>query len=113
MFRELTDPFRYKKIAVLEKENLKKTADDAKKPKVKSKNWAGTLRRIWNYLAEEKGLLFLVLLMVILSSVLGLLGPFLLGRGIDQYIVERSNSGFAALLAGLAAIYIVYSASLW
>lgn len=113
MFRELTDPFRYKKIAVLEKENLKKTADDAKKPKVKSKNWAGTLRRIWNYLAEEKALLFLVLLMVILSSVLGLLGPFLLGRGIDQYIVERSNSGFAALLAGLAAIYIVYSASLW
>ncbi|MGD6900256.1 ABC transporter ATP-binding protein [Bacillus infantis] len=113
MFRELTEPFRYKKIAVLEKENLKKTADDAKKPKVKSKNWAGTLRRIWNYLAEEKALLFLVLLMVILSSVLGLLGPFLLGRGIDQYIVERSNSGFAALLAGLAVIYIVYSASLW
>ncbi|PLR70662.1 ABC transporter ATP-binding protein [Bacillus sp. UMB0728] len=113
MFRELTEPFRYKKIPVLEKENLKKTADDAKKPKVKSKNWAETLRRIWNYLAEEKGLLFLVLLMVILSSVLGLLGPFLLGRGIDQYIVERSNSGFAVLLAGLAAIYIVYSASLW
>ncbi|MGD6857980.1 ABC transporter ATP-binding protein [Bacillus infantis] len=113
MFRELTEPFRYKKIAVLEKENLKKTADDAKKPKVKSKNWAGTLRRIWNYLAEEKALLFLVLLMVILSSVLGLLGPFLLGRGIDQYIVERSNSGFAAVLAGLAVIYIVYSASLW
>ncbi|WP_366162017.1 ABC transporter ATP-binding protein [Bacillus infantis] len=113
MFRELTEPFRYKKIPVLEKENLKKTADDAKKPKVKSKNWAGTLRRIWNYLAEEKALLFLVLLMVILSSVLGLLGPFLLGRGIDQYIVERSNSGFAVLLAGLAAIYIVYSASLW
>ncbi|MGD6843540.1 ABC transporter ATP-binding protein [Bacillus infantis] len=113
MFRELTEPFRYKKIAVLEKENLKKTADDAKKPKVKSKNWAGTLRRIWNYLAEEKALLFLVLLMVILSSVLGLLGPFLLGRGIDQYIVERSSSGFAVLLAGLAAIYIVYSASLW
>jgi ATP-binding cassette, subfamily B, multidrug efflux pump len=113
MFRELTEPFRYKKIAVLEKENLQKAADDAKKPKVKSKNWAGTLRRIWNYLAEEKGLLFLVLLMVILSSVLGLLGPFLLGRGIDQYIVERSSSGFAALLAGLAAIYIVYSASLW
>ncbi|MEN8698257.1 ABC transporter ATP-binding protein [Bacillus infantis] len=113
MFRELTEPFRYKKIPVLEKENLKKTAEDAKKPKVKSKNWAGTLRRIWNYLAEEKALLFLVLLMVILSSVLGLLGPFLLGRGIDQYIVERSNSGFAVLLAGLAAIYIVYSASLW
>ncbi len=113
MFRELTEPFRYKKIAVLEKENLKKTADDAKKPKVKSKNWAGTLRRIWNYLAEEKALLFLVLLMVILSSVLGLLGPFLLGRGIDQYIVERSSSGFMALLAGLAAVYIVYSASLW
>jgi ATP-binding cassette, subfamily B, multidrug efflux pump len=113
MFRELTEPFRYKKIAVLEKENLQKAADDAKKPKVKSKNWAGTLRRIWNYLAEEKGLLFLVLLMVILSSVLGLLGPFLLGRGIDQYIVERSSSGFAVLLAGLAAVYIVYSVSLW
>ncbi|WP_110926175.1 hypothetical protein [Bacillus massiliglaciei] len=49
-------------------------------------NWLGTIKRIWGYLSVRKGLLFLVLLMVIVSSALGLLGPFLVGMPLTNIL---------------------------
>ncbi|WP_079505923.1 ABC transporter ATP-binding protein [Mesobacillus jeotgali] len=72
-----------------------------------------TIRRIWSYLADQKSLLILVLLMVVASSALGLLGPFLIGWGIDKYFATDSTDGFLWLLLGLAAVYLFHSLSLW
>ncbi len=72
-----------------------------------------TIRRIWSYLADQRSLLILVLLMVIASSALGLLGPFLIGWGIDEYFATNSTDGFIWLLIGLAAVYVMHSLSLW
>lgn len=60
----------------------------------------------------EKGLLILVLLMVVLSSFLGLLGPYLIGTVIDNYIVTKESGGFVQLLIALAFIYLIQSAAL-
>jgi ATP-binding cassette, subfamily B, multidrug efflux pump len=72
-----------------------------------------TVKRIWSYLADHRSLLILVLLMVVASSVLGLLGPFMIGWGIDHYLATDSTDGFTSLLIGLGAVYVLHSLSLW
>ncbi|MEH7382143.1 ABC transporter ATP-binding protein [Bacillus sp. JJ1533] len=73
----------------------------------------GTIKRIWSYLAVNHKLLMAVLAMVVVSSGLGLLGPFLLGKGIDEYIVTKDHKGILVLLLGLGVVYILHSLSLW
>lgn len=72
-----------------------------------------TISRIWSYLADQRSLMILVLLMVVASSALGLLGPFLIGWGIDEYFATESADGFTWLLIGLGAVYGMHSLSLW
>ncbi|MFC4319946.1 ABC transporter ATP-binding protein [Litchfieldia salsa] len=112
MLKQLITPFQYKKIAV-NPDIEHKQGSELPKSKRKAKNWAGTIKRIWSYLAENKVLLFLVLLMVFISSALGLLGPFLVGMAIDDYIVDQDNSGLFTLGIGLIIIYIFHSLSTW
>ncbi|MER2059853.1 MAG: ABC transporter ATP-binding protein [Niallia sp.] len=106
MQRELTDPFRYPKP------NLKPDAPVVKKGK-KPKNMGKTLYRLWNYLAQKKWLLFLVLVMVALSCTLGLLGPYILGMSIDRFIVNRNLDGFTGMLVLLGCIYFLNSVALF
>ncbi|WP_342032546.1 ABC transporter ATP-binding protein [Mesobacillus boroniphilus] len=72
-----------------------------------------TVKRIWSYLADQRRLLILVLLMVVASSAFGLLGPFLIGWGIDEYFATESTDGFIWLLVGLGVVYGMHSISLW
>ncbi len=108
MFEQLIKPFRYKRIPITK---VKVEPSSIKKPK--AKDWAGTIKRIWRYLSVSKGLLSLVILMVIVSSVLGLVGPFLVGIAIDDYIVEKDTNKLVFLLVWLIAVYIGHSVSLW
>ncbi|USK29101.1 ABC transporter ATP-binding protein/permease [Bacillus sp. CMF21] len=103
MFKELSKPFKYPKV---------KQEEPLQKKTVKPKNWFVTITRVWSYLSLNKGLLSLVLLMVVLSSFLALLGPYLIGRVIDDYIVTKESSGFVKLLIALVVIYLVQSVSL-
>ncbi|MBY0121854.1 ABC transporter ATP-binding protein [Bacillus sp. S/N-304-OC-R1] len=109
MLNEFKRPFQYKKPFVLKQRENK----PQRKEKAKTKNYRQTIKRLWHFLSNNKGLLFLVLLMVLISSVLGLLGPYLVGMSIDNYIVKKSTDGFFTLLIGLAGIYAAYSLSLW
>ncbi|UOE94596.1 ABC transporter ATP-binding protein [Alkalihalobacillus sp. LMS39] len=102
-FKQLRDPFRYEKIPLETKEVEKK--------EVKVRNWYGTIKRIWRYLATDKKRLFLVLLMVIVSSGLGLLGPFIIGMTIDEYIVNV-NTGMGSLLLALLCAFLFHSLSI-
>ena len=79
----------------------------------KRRNWLGTLKRIWMFLADKKSLLLLVLLMVVISSALGLLGPFLVGMAIDKYIITKDSQGLFILILYLIGIYIIYSISIF
>ncbi|MFZ3589660.1 ABC transporter ATP-binding protein [Bacillus sp. DJP31] len=108
MFEQLSKPFRYKRIPI----HLEKN-DTPTKKKPKAKDWVGTIKRIWGYLSVSKSLLSLVFLMIIVSSVLGLVGPFLVGFAIDRYIVEKDTDQLFFLLIWLMAVYLMYSVSLW
>ncbi|WLR54117.1 ABC transporter ATP-binding protein [Mesobacillus subterraneus] len=92
-----------------------KKQKESKTGKGSNPAWAivPTVRRIWAYLAEQRRLLIFVLIMVVASSALGLLGPFLIGWGIDEYFATGSTVGFTWLLVGLGVVYGLHSLSLW
>lgn len=106
MLKQIKRPFQYQRIERNEEEvsSFKKRAP---KPKF------DTVKRIWRYLAESKRLLLVVMFMVICSSILGLLGPYLIGRTVDNYIVARKISGLPLVLLELGIVYFLYSAFQW
>jgi ATP-binding cassette subfamily B multidrug efflux pump len=114
MLKELKTPFQYPRSNIkstVDASDLKSTpkSKSNSKPKLKARNWTRTLRRIWAYLAHSKLQLTLVFLMVIMTSGLALLGPYMIGHILDNYIVARNNSGLGWILLGLAGVYILYS----
>ncbi|MFP7474071.1 ABC transporter ATP-binding protein [Niallia taxi] len=106
MFKTLTDAFLYPKPEIGRKATKKKA-------KTKPRNMSRTLYRLWQYMAVQKGLLFVVLFLVAASCLLGLLGPYLVGKSIDQYIVNKEFTGLGTMLLILGVIYFFYSASLF
>ncbi|RNA66796.1 ABC transporter ATP-binding protein [Alteribacter keqinensis] len=111
MLNELKKPFQYKKIDLDKIETKKAGAYSFQKPK--ADNFWGTVKRIGRYLAESKGLLTYVILMIVLSSAMALLGPFLVGVSIDNYIVENDIGALGYMLIALAVVYVLHSLSVW
>lgn len=101
---DIKHPFHYKKIPV-ESINLNKSD--------RAKNTAGTVKRIWLYLAREKMMLTFVILAVLVSSSMSLLGPFMVGMAIDDFIVAKDTTGLGTLLIGLSVVYLFHSLSIF
>ncbi|WLV25563.1 ABC transporter ATP-binding protein [Aciduricibacillus chroicocephali] len=96
--KQWTEPFQQKKITLKDvKGKDKKRAKDAK----------GTIKRLWSYFGKEKRMLIIVIFMVLLSTVFSLLGPYLVGRGIDKYISGGMSKGLGLLIGTLAFVYIL------
>lgn len=72
-----------------------------------------TLLRIWSYMAEEKGLFVLVVIMVIVSSVLSLAGPYLMGVAVDSLISGWNGSQLLTMLVWLVIIYAAQSGAVF
>ncbi len=81
------------------------------RPPLKAKNWKDTLLRVWKYLDVHRGQLIIVLFMVLLSSGLGLLGPYLIGKTVDSYITSKQGSTIELVLIFIAAVYFCFSLS--
>lgn len=97
--------FDYERI--LTKEQLK-TASGKKKKGGRADNWKYTLKRILDFVAEQKILLIIVILLVVASSVLALIGPFIIGRLTDRFIDGSTFNELHIWLYGLALIYFLY-----
>lgn len=82
-------------------------------PVVKAKDSKGTLKRVWNYMKKEKVALVLSIVIVILTTLLGLVGPFMIGVIIDEYIIPKDISGTVRMVGILAVVYIVFSLLTW
>ncbi|HEY4551935.1 MAG TPA: ABC transporter ATP-binding protein [Bacillaceae bacterium] len=77
----------------------------------KAQNWKETVLRLWRYLSVHKGHLILVMLLVVASSVLGLLGPYLVGQTVDHYLMPGQRSSLGAILLIIALVYMLFSIS--
>lgn len=104
LLKQILQPFRHKKIHLQQiKEDRVETAE---KP-------LQTIKRVWAYLIQHKLKLFLVILMVLVSSGLALLGPFVVGRTIDNFIIAKSVDGLGMILITLVFIYIGHSIAIF
>lgn len=109
MFNAIRRPFGYE--PVITKEDLKKDPD---KKTERAENWKSTLLRIWKLVDEQRLLLILVLSLVVVSSAMALLGPYLVGRVIiDQYIIPQNFDGLGIVILWLVLVYIGHSLSLY
>jgi ATP-binding cassette, subfamily B, multidrug efflux pump len=79
----------------------------------KSKDAKGTLLRLGGYLKGQRWVLTGVAVLVILTSTIDLLGPYLMGRAIDQFIDKGDLPGLARLLGLMIAAYLVGAAGVW
>lgn len=103
-YNVLKEPFTHEKIAL---DNIKEDE------KSRARNAWGTVKRIGTYFGDNRLSLTLVILMVIASSLLGLLGPYLVGVAIDDFIVTKESSGLLLLLGSLLVIYIFHSLAIF
>lgn len=110
MFKELIEPFRQ---PTPPSGVLRNPAGAEGRRKAKAKNWSGTLGRIWAYLARRKAKLMLVLFMVLLSSGLALLGPYLVGVAVDDFLEGPGGRTWIYFLIGLGAVYLLNSLTSW
>ena len=97
-------PFQYEKVSL----DAIHVAQEKR-----AKNMGATIKRIWNYLSQQKYMLFLVIFMVLASSGLGLLGPYMIGMAIDDYIVTQEAAGLGALLIALILVYLFNSLAIF
>ncbi|GEM04219.1 putative ABC transporter ATP-binding protein YfiC [Halolactibacillus miurensis] len=77
------------------------------KERVKVDNLWPTLRRMWHYLGTRKWTLIVVLILVITSSALSLIGPYLLGTMIDDFLDVTTKRSFIYSLSLLASVYLI------
>jgi len=79
----------------------------------RAKDRRGTLKRLWGYLKKQKTALIATAVMVAATAGLSLLGPFLLGRAIDRYIIPGDLHGLARILLLMLAVYVANSLMVW
>ncbi|MBT2290718.1 ABC transporter ATP-binding protein [Paenibacillus albidus] len=113
MFKALLEPFRHPRPVIELGAGKILGTGSGRKPKAKARDFAGTLKRIWSYLAKRKAKLYLVLLMVVFSSGLALLGPYLIGMAVDDYLEGAGGRLWGLFLLSLALVYLFFSLTSW
>ncbi len=102
-------PFGYDRV--LTKEDLKR------QPKMKkgerASDWKYTLSRIWKIVDEQRILLIMVLAMVVISAIAALVGPYMIGKIIDNYVMKKQFEGIITPILWLIGVYIVLSVTLY
>ncbi|MDQ0272763.1 ABC transporter ATP-binding protein [Cytobacillus purgationiresistens] len=74
-------------------------------PIVKPKDRKGTIKRIWAYMKKQKTAMVLAIVLVFISTVLSLIGPYLIGVIMDEYIIPKDINGTIRMGGLLAAVY--------
>ncbi|GFN32961.1 ABC transporter ATP-binding protein [Paenibacillus xylaniclasticus] len=81
--------------------------------KVRSKDAAGTVRRLWGYLKLQQQALWIVVGCTLVTTMLTLLGPYLIGKMIDNHIVPHQYDGFVRMGMILLSVYVMGALFTW
>ena len=79
----------------------------------KARNVRGTVRRLFDYLRRQRAALIVTAILVIVSTGLNVVLPFLLGQAIDQYVIPGDLPGLARLGMVMLVLYALNSALTW
>ncbi|WP_054955141.1 ABC transporter ATP-binding protein [Paenibacillus dakarensis] len=80
---------------------------------VKPKNTMITVRRIWGYIRPHRRGMIAVFLFTLVSTVLSLTAPYLLGMAVDDYIVPGNYKGLIGLCGILMSVYAGTALTAW
>ncbi len=83
------------------------------RPQERAKDTRGTLLRIWEYLRRQTRSLVITFLLVAASSGLGLLGPYLMGKAIDEHILKGDLPGLLRTVLWMLGVYLATSLTTW
>jgi ATP-binding cassette subfamily B multidrug efflux pump len=72
----------------------------------KAKDPRGALNRLVGYLSEYKSIIVLAVLFTVVSTLLNLAAPYLIGVALDQYIIPRNWGGLINIAALIAGVYL-------
>ncbi len=79
----------------------------------KARDARGAMRRLWGYLKHQRTGLLGVTCLVIVTTGLSLLGPYLMAKAIDDYIVPGNLRGLARIIFLMVGVYVVTSFTTW
>lgn len=104
MIDKIKRPFGYEPI--LTKEDLK---GKKKKEDQRANDFWGTLVRLWQFMRNERRLLYFIIFVVMITSLLTIAGPFLVGQTVDNYLVVQEFDGLIGVLVFIFFIYLLSS----
>ncbi|NIO43597.1 MAG: multidrug ABC transporter ATP-binding protein, partial [Burkholderiales bacterium] len=79
----------------------------------RAKDTRGTVLRLWGYLRRQRAALIATALIVVVTTGLNLLGPLLLGKAIDDYILPGDLPGLARICLLMLGVYALSSLLTW
>lgn len=77
-------------------------------PVIKPKNFKETFKRLWTYFGKERKLLIIISVLIIASSGLGLLVPYLIGKAVDSMSPDKISVDFNMLKVITFILIIAY-----
>lgn len=104
MIDKIKRPFGYEPI--LTKEDLK---SKKKKEDQRANDFWGTLARLWQFMRGERRLLYFIIFVVMITSLLTIAGPFLVGQTVDNYLVVQEFDGLIGVLVFIFFVYLMSS----
>ena len=75
----------------------------------KPRNSAHAVQRLLHYLSPFRSKLVAVAILVVLYSLLGLAGPYLIGLAIDRFIVQKDVAGLEHIALLMLLAYLLYN----
>ncbi|MEZ4865444.1 MAG: ABC transporter ATP-binding protein [Caldilineaceae bacterium] len=79
----------------------------------KAKDARGTVRRLWDYLRKQRVTLLWAGVIVVANTLLTLVGPYLLARAIDGYIIPGDLPGLWRIGGLMLVVYALNSLTTW
>ncbi|MBY8908810.1 ABC transporter ATP-binding protein/permease [Salinicoccus roseus] len=99
-------PFGHEPVLKKEEIGRKKKKEDQR-----ANDITGTLKRMWQFISEERALLYGIIFLVTLTSLLSITGPFLVGYIVDNYFIPGEMDGLSTILLFLLVVYILLSST--
>ncbi|MFO7917274.1 MAG: ABC transporter ATP-binding protein [Anaerolineae bacterium] len=79
----------------------------------KAEDARGTLLRLWGYLRRERWVLVGTVFLVLVTTVLSLLRPYLMGVAIDRFILQGDIAGLARIALIMLSAVVLASVGSW
>lgn len=82
-------------------------------PDEKPKDTRGTLVRLWGYLRSQSGALLALILLIVGSTAVTVATPYLLGMGIDRFVIPGDFAGLSVLIVVMTSLSVVQGFASW